>query len=92
MATKPSFPGAHILIIEKPLSAQPGARHEIEFDTEVAAKKAYKMMIAFWEANGHAAIKVEGKDKIVSVSIDVVVSVTLIVNDKKIAQVKRSGR
>lgn len=86
-AAKIEVPNYYIVIAEKlPASGQ---KHQVNFDSETEARKAYKQMIAFWELHGHAAIKVEGKDKVVSVSSDIVGSVTLIINNKKVAQVKR---
>lgn len=67
-----------------------GAKHEVYFDSEKLARAAYKKMIAFWELNGHDAILVEGRDRVISVSSDIVASVTLLVGTKKIAQRKAS--
>lgn len=79
---------SRIVIIEKEPHA---GRHEIEFSDPKKARNAYSKMIAFWEHSGHDAILVQGENKSVSVSADVVASVTLIINEKKVAQ-KKSGK
>lgn len=53
-------------------------QHTVDFDSFAAAKKAYKNAEKFWMGTAFNGVQVEGEEKIVTVSADVVASVSLV--------------